>query len=336
MKITFFVIILALFSSSIASASHFGLFFSTTKSWPNGTDGTVTFSSGVTYQVQLSSNNKLKIADLTNNQVVVDQIGQYVNGSGINETCVLDFSTMTLPAGATLDISSGCKWLILGLRNGGEIDGTLKANSNTVNGSVSYSTKLPNKTGALNGTALTYTLQQASGGPGGNGGGSYANCSGPFNDGGIGGGSGPNGGIGGAGGIGGNKGGTNWNRGSGGGGGSPGSHGQGIAIVSNSSLSGAGLIEVTGSNGTNGGPGGNGQGDGACNSAGGGGGGGGGSGGSGGSIVINYKTSLSSNLALINSAGSGGSGAGGGFSYGNGGGNGNGGFSGSTQTNQIP
>lgn len=273
------------------------------------------------------------------------------NGNTVNLAAgsVMDYSSIQIDVGGTLDIQTGTDITVLGSLGDVTINGNITCDGINFYGG-SYSLNTPNFDGTLTGELVGYSINQQNGGGGGSGGstpkganGGGGGSQGYGSGGGGGGGSGTNGinqqsngGGGGTGGPltggGGGAGGLvdNAQGGNGGTGGTSGLHGQALYIKTRGSILGTGAILMNGSNGNNGGGGAAGSSSGA--DAGGGGGGGGGSGGNGGNIWLRYQGTNAGTVSLQVYAGGGGGGGGGGPANGPGndfaGGNGAGGASG--------
>lgn len=238
----------------------------------------------------------------------------------IPEGSVKQYSSINIATGATVRITGNTgAWTEIGCSGNCVINGTIEASTSYAAGTVNHSGGTFTKTSAFGLGALAYTIDQAVGGSGeaggngggaggaqkngnGGGGGGYraAGSAGAGGDG-ESNGSAATGGSGGTGsstlgngatatnsngangGGGGGGAGSNTSVGGGGGGGYKGAHGKGLVLYVEGTISGTGMISVSGRAGFNGG-------NGYRPSGGvGGGGGGGGAGGSGGKLIIKYK-----------------------------------------------
>lgn len=134
--------------------------------WPLGGDGSLTLAAG-SYRLEKTISNNLRVVNTVSSAVVKDNFGSYENSAAVQETCKVDFSTLTLNTGATLSVSPECKWLVLGVKGDVNLQGLILANSLTTAGT--WTSKAPNSLGELTGDILTLNINQKSGGNGANG-----------------------------------------------------------------------------------------------------------------------------------------------------------------------
>jgi hypothetical protein len=88
----------------------------------------------------------------------------------IQFVCLLDLKSLTIASGVTLSTDANCLWLAMGISGALTLNGTISANKNPASAAATYYMNEPNASGSLSGTALSYSITQAAGGRGGNGG----------------------------------------------------------------------------------------------------------------------------------------------------------------------
>jgi hypothetical protein len=128
----------------------------------------IVFVAGKTYNLA-PSNGVLNIYDVTDgNTLVQDSVGYYLdNGFSIQQTCVWEFSTITIPAGVTIKVDPQCKWLQILATKGFNLNGTILANNAVGGSSSTYLTSEISFSGEFTSIQYSYNLNQTNGGNGG-------------------------------------------------------------------------------------------------------------------------------------------------------------------------
>lgn len=135
--------------------------------WPKGNDGDLSVPASTTYTISQSASYPSKVRIMNGATIVKDNVGSYVNSGDVVQSCMVDVGTLDIPSSSALVSDVSCKWLILGVKTSTTINGSLSASSrNPVGVTTVYTSRLPDGTGALTGTPISYTITQNPGASG--------------------------------------------------------------------------------------------------------------------------------------------------------------------------